>query len=452
VAKESKADLVVVGGGAAGMSAASTARRRQRDWEIVALDRTHNVSFILCGLPYFIEGAVPSERDLIVYTPDYFRSERRIDVRTRHEVRRIDPGAKAVHAVDLASGDEITVAYEKLVFAGGALAVRPPIPGIDLEGVFLLRSIESGTDIKEFVRGRSVRRAAIIGGGYVGLEMAEALRGVGAEVTLFEALPHVYPGGEPEIAEAIEEKLRRQGVTLRTHELARAFEGDGAVRKVVADGGDVDVDLVLVAVGARPDVAVAKEAGIALGETGAIATDDRMRTNLPDVYAAGDCTEARQIVTGKPTYVPLGTTANKQGRVAGENAAGGDAIFAGIVGTAAVKVFDLEVARTGLTEAQAREEGFDAISTVVHFSSHAGYYPGARPLTLKLVADRPTGRILGAQMVGPDTVAKRIDTVAAALHASMTIDDLPRLDLTYAPPFATSWEGIQVAAQRLARQ
>ncbi len=450
MATEIRAQLVVIGGGAAGMSAASRARRLQPDWEIAAFERSPNVSFILCGLPYFVDDVVPSERDLIVYTPDYFRSERRIDVRTRHEVQRIDPSAKAVHAVDLTSGEPVIASYEKLVYAGGALPVRPPIPGIDLEGVFILRSIESGVAIKDFVSGRSVRRAVVIGGGYVGLEMAEALRGIGAEVTLLEALPHVFPGGEPEIAALVEEELQRQGVAVRTQELARRFEGDGAVRKVVTDGGDVEADLVLVSVGVRPDVAVAKDAGIVLGETGAIATDEMMRTNLPDIYTAGDCAEALHLITGKPTYLPLGTTANKQGRVAGENAAGGQATFAGIVGTAAVKAFDLEVARTGLTEAQAREEGFDAVSSLIRFPSHARYYPDPRTLTLKLVGDRRTGRVLGAQMAGPDTVAKRIDTVAAALHASMTVDDLIRLDLTYAPPFATAWEGIQIAAQQLA--
>ena len=450
MATEMKAQLVVIGGGAAGMSAASRARRLQPDWEIAVFERSPNVSFILCGLPYFVDDVVPSERDLIVYTPDYFRSERRIDVRTRHEVRRIDPSAKAVHAVDLTSGEPVIAPYEKLVDAGGALPVRPPIAGIDLEGVFVLRSIESGVAIKEFVGGRSVRRAVVIGGGYVGLEMAEALRGIGAEVTLLEALAHVLPGGEPEIAALVEEELQRQGVVGRTQEMARRFEGDGAVRKVVTDGGDIEADLVLVSVGVRADAAVAKEAGVALGETGAIATDEMMRTNVPDIYAAGDCAEALHLITGKPAYVPLGTTANKQGRVAGENAAGGHATFAGIVGTAAVKVFDLEVARTGLTEAQAREEGFDAVSSLIRFPSHARYYPDPRTLTLKLVADRRTGRVLGAQMAGPGTVAKRIDTVAAALHASMTVDDLMRLDLTYAPPFATAWEGIQIAAQQLA--
>jgi len=303
--------------------------------------------------------------------------------------------------------------------------------------------------IRSFLGSQTVRRAAIIGAGYVGLEMAEALRGVGAEVTVIEALESVLPGGEPEIAALVDEELRRQGVEVRTGQFAQALQGDGRVRRVVTSDGTLDVDLVLVSVGVRPAVQTAREAGIEVGPTGAIATDRRMVTNVPDVYAAGDCAEAYHLLTGRPAYVPLGTTANKQGRVAGINAAGGKAQFAGIVGTAGLKVFDLEVARTGLAEAQAREAGFDPVSAVVRFPSHASYYPDARDLTVKLVADAGSGQVLGAQMCGPDTVAKRIDTVAAALYARMSVADIESLDLSYAPPFATAWEGIQLAAQRI---
>jgi NADPH-dependent 2,4-dienoyl-CoA reductase/sulfur reductase-like enzyme len=248
--------------------------------------------------------------------------------------------------------------------------------------------------------------------------------------------------------------VTRHQVEVRKQQLALSFEPnpEGAVQKVVTDGGDLEADMVVVAVGARPDVAVAREAGIALGETRAIATDELMRTSVPDVYAAGDCVETRHLLTGKAVYLPLGTTANKQGRVAGENAAGGNATFAGIVGSSAVKVFDLEVARTGLSEEQAKGAGFDPVSSLIRFPSHARFYPDAQTLTLKLVADKRSGMVLGAQMAGRGTVAKRIDVVAAALHAKMTVTDIIRLDLTYAPPFATAWEGIQIAAQTLQRR
>lgn len=441
--------VVVIGGGAAGMSAASRVRRLRPDWPITVLERGDYVSFILCGLPYYVEGLVDSESRLVVYTPEFFRTERNIDVRTRHEARRVDTANRLVEAVDLESGASQTFHYDRLVIAAGAQPVRPRIPGLDLEGVFTLHSIPSGLAIRSFLGSQTVRRAAVIGAGYVGLEMTEALRGVGAEVTLVEALESVLPGGEPEIAALVDEELRRQGVDVRTGQLAQALEGDGRVRRVVTSNGAVEADLVLVSVGVRPAVQAAREAGIETGPTGAIATDRRMATNVPDVYSAGDCAEAQHLLTGRPAYVPLGTTANKQGRVAGINAAGGEAEFAGIVGTAGLKVFDLEVARTGLTEAQAREAGFAPVSAVIRFPSHAPCYPDARDLTVKLVADAESGRALGAQMCGPDTVAKRIDTVATALYAQMSVADVESLDLSYAPPFATAWEGIQLAAQRL---
>ena len=449
MAEAGATSVVVVGGGAAGMSAASRIRRLRPNWSITVLERGDYVSFILCGLPYYVKGLVENEDRLVVYTPEFFRMKRSIDVRTHHEARSIDAANRLVEAVDVESGASETFHYDRLVIAAGAEPVRPGIPGLDLDGVFTLHSISSGMAIRSFLGSQMVRRAAVIGAGYVGLEMAEALRGVGAEVTLIEALESVLPGGEPEIAALVDEELRRQGVEVRTGQLAQALEGDGRVRRVVTSDGTLDVDLVLVSVGVRPAVQMAREAGIEVGPTGAIATDRRMATNVPDVYAAGDCAEAQHMLTDRPAYVPLGTIANKQGRVAGISAAGGKAEFAGIVGTAGLKVFDLEVARTGLTEAQAREAGFDPVSALIRFPSHAPYYPGARDLTVKLVADGGSGRVLGAQMCGPDTVAKRIDTVAAALYARMSVADIESLDLSYAPPFATAWEGIQLAAQRL---
>jgi NADPH-dependent 2,4-dienoyl-CoA reductase/sulfur reductase-like enzyme len=446
--------LVVIGGGAAGMSAASRARRLQPDWEVIALERGPHVSFILCGLPYLVSDVVKDEESLVVYTPEYFQEERKIDVRTAHEVRRIDAQAGLVEAFSFRTGEKTSIPYDKLVIAAGAQPVRPNIPGITLDGVFTLRSLEGGVAIKEFLQTRKVRRAAIIGGGYIGLEMAESFRTAGAEVAIVEAADTLMPGSEPEIAQLIEEEVKRHQVEVRKQQLALSFEPDaeGAVEKVVTDQGDLEADVVVVAVGARPDVAIAREAGITLGETRAIATDDTMRTNLPNVYAAGDCVETRNIITGKTVYLPLGTTANKQGRVAGENAVGGHATFPGIVGSSAVKVFDLEVARTGLSEEQAKGAGFDPISSVVRFPSHSRFYPDSRPLTLKMVADKRSGRVLGAQMAGRDTVAKRIDVMATALYAKMTVTDIIRLDLTYSPPFATAWEGIQIAAQAFQRR
>ncbi len=444
--------LLVIGGGAAGMSAAAAARRRQPEAEIVVLERGPRVSFMLCGLPYFISNVVKDEESLVVYEADYFRTERQIDVRTGCELKSIDAQEHTVECIDVATRQKEAIGYKKLVIAAGAQPILPGIRGLELGGVFALRSLDSAVAIKRFIAQRPVHRAAIIGAGYIGLEMAEALTTAGARTTMIEASGTVLPMSEPEIGELIEEELRRHGVELLKPRLALSFEGGATavVERVSTDGGDVEAEMVLIAAGARPDSAIAREAGVALGEIGGIATDEMMRTNVPDVYAAGDCVESRNVLTGKPIFLPLGTTANKQGRVAGENAMGGRATFPGIMTTLAFKVFDLEVARTGLSHDQAQSAGFTPISAVIRFPSRSPFYPNAETLTVKLIADERSGRLLGAQMAGHGTVAKRIDVVATALHAKMTVADLLQLDLTHAPPFANEWEGIQLAAQAIA--
>jgi NADPH-dependent 2,4-dienoyl-CoA reductase/sulfur reductase-like enzyme len=445
--------LLIIGGGAAGMSAASAARRYQPDREIVVLERGPNVSFVLCGLPYYISGVVDDLQSLVVYTPERFGAERNVEVRTGCDVKRIDAGSATVEFIDLSTREKAAVTYDKLVIAAGAQPIVPSIPGLALPGVFALRSLESGVAIKDFVARRPVRRAAIIGAGYIGLEMAESLQTAGVAATMIEVSDSVLPGSEPEIGELIEEELRRRGVALLKQQLALSLESNGgpAVARVKTDGGDVEADMVLIAAGARPDAAIARETGIDVGETGGIVTDEGMRTNVPDIYAAGDCVEARHLLTGRPIFLPLGTTANKQGRVAGENACGGHASFPGILGSLAFRVFDLEVARTGLSEDQAQAAGFAPVCATVRFPSRSQFYPDAEMLTLKLIADKRNGRLLGAQMAGHGTVAKRIDVAATALHARMTVSDLMNLDLAYAPPLGTAWEGIQLAAQELKR-
>jgi NADPH-dependent 2,4-dienoyl-CoA reductase/sulfur reductase-like enzyme len=446
--------LLIIGGGAAGMSAATAARRYQADREIVVLERGPNVSFVLCGLPYYVSGIVQKLDSLIVYTPEYFRTERNIDVRTGCEVKRIDAGSATVEFVDLATRQKAVISYDKLVIAGGAQPIVPSIPGLALRGVFALRSLEGGAAMKDFVARRPVRRAAIIGAGYIGLEMAESLQTAGARVTMIEASGSVLPGSEPEIAALIEEELRRNGVELLKRQLALSLESnsEATVDRVKTDSGEVQADMVLIAAGARPDAAIARETGIEVGETGGIVTDEGMRTNIPDIYAAGDCVEARHLLTGRPIFLPLGTTANKQGRVAGENACGGHAVFPGILGSLAFRLFDLEVARTGLSHDQAQAAGFAPVSAAIRFPSRSEFYPNAEMLTVKLVADGRSGRLLGAQMAGRGPVAKRVDVVATALHAKMTVSDLIHLDLAYSPPLGTVWEGIQLAAQELLRR
>jgi NADPH-dependent 2,4-dienoyl-CoA reductase/sulfur reductase-like enzyme len=446
---ESASDLVVIGGGGAGMTAASRARRRRPDWRITVFERGDYVSFILCGLPYYVDDVVVSHESLIVYTPEFFEKERRIEVHTRHEVRRIDHERRLLEVTDLRTARGFTCRYGKLVVAMGAEAVRPKLEGIGLGNVFVLRSIDDGRRIKAALQQGGLRHAAIIGAGYVGVEMAEALTQAGLETVLIEATANVLPAIEPEIGDLVERELADHGVRVRKEEMAQRLEGDQRVERVVASGGQYPAEIVIVSVGARPAVALLQQAGMTLGPAGAVATNERMETNLSGVYAAGDVAEAHHLVTGKPAWVPLGTTANKQGRVAGENAAGGNAVFRGIVGTAAVKVFGLEVARTGLTEAQAREAGFDPVGVTIEHSSHAGYYPGAATLRVKLVADRQDGRLLGGQIAGREAAVKRIDVLAAALHARMDMEAIIALDLSYAPPFATAWEAIQIVAQQV---
>jgi NADPH-dependent 2,4-dienoyl-CoA reductase/sulfur reductase-like enzyme len=431
------------------MSAASRARRRRPDWRITVFERGDYVSFILCGLPYYVDDVIASHESLIVYTPEFFEKKRRIKVHTGHEVRRIDHERRLLEVTDVRTGRAFTWGYGRLIVATGAEVRWPKMEGIELGNVFALRSIDDGRRIKSALQERGLRHAVIIGAGYIGVEMAEALTEAGLETVLIRARPYVLPGIEPEIGEVVERELADHGVRVHKEETVQRLEGGERVEGVVSSRGRYPADIVILSVGARPAVALLEQAGMALGPTGAVATNERMETNLSGVYAAGDVAEAYHLVSGKAAWVPRGTTANKQGRVAGENAAGGNAVFRGIVGTAAVKVFGLQVARTGLSEAQAREAGFDPVGVTIEHPSHAGYYPGAATLRVRLIADRQSGRLLGGQIVGREAAAKRVDVLAAALHARMDVEAIIGLDLSYAPPFATAWEAIQIAAQQV---
>jgi len=437
--------LVIVGGSAAGMSAAAKARRTNGDLEIVVYEKSSFVSYGSCGFPYFLKGEVPRIEDLIVRTPQEFANQG-IHAKVRHQVLSLDPRERTVRVRNLETGEELTDHWDRLILTTGGVASRPPIPGLSLAGIFTLRIPEDALAIRAWLEQAERKWAVIVGGGYIGLEMAEALAARGLHITLVEMLPQVMPGMDPEMAGHVLEELRRNGVDVRLEHPVEAFEGDGRVRAVVAGGERFPADVVILSVGVKPEVTLARAAGIALGPTGAVAVDDHQRTNLPDIWAAGDVAEALHLVTGKPAYIPLGTTANKQGRVAGTNAAGGEAVFPGIVGTAVVKVFDLEVAHTGLSERSARAEGYDVQTVTVSAPARAHYMPSHPSIHLKLVFERGSQRLLGAQMVGREGVSKRIDILAAALSARWTTYDLARLDLSYAPPFAPVWDPILVAA------
>jgi len=451
--------LVVIGGDAAGMSAASRARRLRPDVEIVVLERGDIVSYGACSLPYYIAGEVESRDDLIVHDADFFRRERHIDVRIRTEAVELRPRERTV--VCRTELGEESLTYDALILATGASAVRPPLPGVDLPGVHTLRTVPDGDAIRDRlaelgadVAAHGAVRATIVGGGYIGLEMAEALVARNARVTIIELLPHVLATLDPDMSDLVVRELLDRQVIVRTETGVEAFEpgDDGSVGWVLADGQRLATDIALVAVGVRPNVDLAKKAGIDLGRTGAIAVDPRQITSEPMVLAAGDCAESPHIVSGRSTWVPLGTTANKQGRIAGENAVGGDIRFAGVAGTNVTKVFGLTVAQTGLSTAGAEGEGLAPDSVRITASTRSHAYPGGGRISVKLVFDPGTGRLLGGQLVGVEGVAKRIDTLATALAAKMDVRDLAGVDMSYAPPFAPVWDPLLIAANQAVKK
>jgi NADPH-dependent 2,4-dienoyl-CoA reductase/sulfur reductase-like enzyme len=442
--------FVVVGGDAAGMSAASKAKRDDPDLDVVVFEKGDWVSYAACGMPYYVKGDIDDLEDLVQITPEQFREDRDIDLRTGHEVGAIDPDAQTVTVEG--DGERFEQAYDDLLIATGAHAIEPPFDGIDLDGVFTIHGLDDADAIQDYVTDESPETAAIVGGGYVGIEMAEALVERGVDVHLYEMLPHVLqPFGES-VATVVEDHLPDQGVSLHLETAVEGFagDGDGQVASVDLEDETIPADLVVVGVGVAPNSDLAAEAGIDLGETGAIATDEYGRTSAPNVYAAGDCAEATNVVTGEPDHVPLALTANRAGRAIGQTVTGTPTEVGEIAGTAIVKAFDLGASRTGLVdEDAAREAGFDPVSVEIQAGSRAHYYPGAEQVTVYLLADRETERVLGASIVGREG-AKRIDTVATALHAGMTVTDLETLDLAYAPPFSPVWDPVATAAKVLA--
>lgn len=461
--------LLVIGGVAAGMSAASSYKRIKPDAEVIVFERDYFISYGACSLPYYISDDVKDFNQLISLTPKVAEEERDIRVMLRHEAVGIDFSKKEVQIKALDKGVETSIPYDKLVIATGGLPIVPPLPGIDLKHVFTIRTLIDGIEIKKFIDDwgsfqvcagspeclyinrfgaeRRAMKAVIVGGGYIGMEMCESLRKRKVEVAVIEKMDRVLGTMDTSITSIVEEKAGDEGVKLYKGTSVEGFKGrNGQVTTVITDKGEFEADFVLLSIGARPNTKLAGDAGIELGANGAIRIDEYLRTNIQDVYAAGDCAEAVHNVTGKKVYIPLGTTANKQGRIAGENAAGLNRAFEGVVGTAVTKIFDLEVARTGLTSLEAEREGYNYLVSTVKGRSRSSAYPSGKPITVTYVVDKDTGRLLGAQMAGEEGAAHRIDTLAACLYGKMTIEDVSRLDLGYAPPFATVWDPILVAA------
>jgi len=446
-----KEGLVIVGGVAAGLAAAMEARRASPDLPVTVFERTGDISYGACGLPYVVAGLIPDADALVLHTPEYFRERHQIEVRTGCEAVELLPSKSVVRVRE--GGDVREVGYGSLVLATGAAAVCPPLPGRELEGVFVLRHLRDGRRLLRFFEESRPRAAVVVGAGYIGLEMAEAFRARGLRTTLVESSETVMGALGGRARELVADEMRAHGVEVTFGERVTAFEGAGGrVARVLTDAGrSLEADVVSVGVGVRPEVALAVAAGVEVGESGAVLTDERQRTSAPGVYAAGDCCEVLHRVSGRRVWHPLGQPAVRQGWVAGANAASGDsnagARYAGVVGTNVVKVFRLEAARTGLSLEEARASGFDAEETEGETHSRAGYYPGGSKIHTRLVGDA-RGRLLGAQMVGREGVAQRIDVYAAALHAGLRADDVERFDLAYAPPFAPTVDPIIPAAHR----
>src|SRR5918994_976032 len=438
--------LVILGGVAAGTKAASRARRLDPEMEITVYQEEPEPSISECGLPYLLSGVVEERDELVARTPEKF-AEKGIDVLVRHRVEWIDVTGKKLSVLDLNTGETFDDTYDRLVIATGARAVLPPVPGAELEGVFKLRFLTDSDEIARYIQERSPSRATIVGGGYIGLEVAENLCRLGLEVSLIEGEDRVALAYGPEVSEYVEAELEANGVRVYTGEKVDEFTGEGRVTGVKFGDRELQTDLVIVGVGIKPNVELATEAGVEKGTTGAILVDRHMKTNVPNVWAAGDCVETTNLVSGRPVWVPLGDTANQMGRVAGTNAATGEETleFPGILGTGIFKVFDLGVGKTGLSEREAADAGFEVVSAGLEANDRAAYYPGASKVFLKLIADRATGRLLGAESAGPGA-DKLTDICAAALWGRLSYPDLVNIDLAYAPPYGPALSPVIQAA------
>lgn len=446
--------MVVVGADAAGMSAASQARRRRGrdDLAIVAFERGNFTSYTACGIPYHVGDVVPELDPLIVRTPEEF-ADKDIRVHLRHEVVEVDIERRAVRVRALDSGDERWESFDELVLATGAKPLRPPIEGIDAANIFGVQVLDDGVAIRKAIDEQEPRRAVVVGGGYIGLEMAEAMMNRCIDVTLVESASQPMSTLDPDMGAMVADGMRKMGIKVRTNEEVKGFDSeDGHVAAVVTESEVLPADIVILGLGVKPNAEVAERAGIPIGPSGGIVVDRQMRAGCEGIWSAGDCAEKFHRVSRRPVAIPLGTHANKEGRIAGINIGGGYATFPGVVGTAASKVCNLEIARTGLKESEAADAGFKHLSTAVESTTRAGYYPDAKKMKTKLIVEKRSGRLLGAQIVGEEGAAKRIDVLAAALWSEMSVHELQHVDISYAPPFSPVWDPVLIAARKASEQ
>jgi len=444
-----KKRFLVIGGVAAGPKAAAKARRCDPEMEIIVYQEEEEISYAGCGLPYYISGVVKERRELLSRTAGQFAQDG-IRIRKHRRIEEIDIEKRTISGRNLESGEIFTDHFDRLVIATGAQPIRPKIEGLELKNVFYLRSIFDADAIVERIQSEDIRNVVIAGGGYIGLEMAESLLQLGKKVTIIELAPQILTLFDEDFANILRQYLEKKGVQIFTSEPIKTLKGkDGKVTQVQTASKEVETDAVLMSLGIRPQVDLAKKAGLKIGETGAIWVNERMETSAEGIYAAGDCAETNHLITGKKVWIPLGSTANKQGRVVGINVCGGNATFPGVMGTAVFKTFDSNVAKTGLNMKEAEREGFHPIQAIVRGFDRAHYYPGQKESTLKVIADKETGRILGGQAIGEGPSDKFIDILAMALHAKMTCEELASVDLAYAPPFSPVLSPVIVAANVL---
>ncbi len=438
--------VVIVGGVAGGATAAARIRRLDEHAEIIIFEKTGFVSYANCGLPYYVGDVITDRAELTLQTPESFWSRFRIQVKTRHEVTQILPDQKKVLVRNLETGDAWSETYDKLILAPGAKPVRPNLPGIDSSRIFTLRTVEDALRLHDQVDVQGARSAVVVGGGYIGIEAAENLRARGLDVTVVQRPKQLMNTLDFDMATFVHSELRRHGVSIKLGSSVTGFEETGGQILTLLDGEDpLPADMVLLAIGVAPDSSLAKEAGLKLGVKGSIVVNDRMETSAPDVYAVGDAVQVTHQVTGADAVIALAGPANKQGRIAADNVCGGDSRYKGSLGSSIIKVFDLAVASTGLTEKAAAAAGLHADSVVLAPSSHAGYYPGGTVLTMKVVYEQETLRLLGAQAIGREGVDKRIDVLATAIQAGLSADALKDLDLAYAPPFSSAKDPVNMA-------
>lgn len=431
---------IIIGGVAGGASAAARLRRLDEAAEIVILERGEYVSFANCGLPYYIGGAITDKSNLTLQTPESFRARFHIDVRVNSEAVKIDPEAKTVTVKDLKSGESYEESYDNLILSPGAEPIRPNIEGIDSDIVFTLRNIPDTLKIKQYIEVAAPKSAVVIGGGYIGVEMAENLKEAGLDVSIAELADHLIAPLDLDMAADVHRYIKSKGIKLYLNNAVKAIDG----HTVVLQNGNIHADMVIMSIGVRPETALAQACGIKINQRGSIMVDRHMKTNIPDIYAVGDAAEVEDFITKSPAFIPLAGPANKQGRIAADNIAGISSEYGGTQGSAVLKLFDMTAATTGLNEKSARAAGIDYDKTYIYSGSHASYYPGASNMSVKALWDKKTLKILGAQIVGFDGVDKRMDVLAAAIRFGAKITDLTSLELCYAPPFGSAKDPVNM--------